>query len=274
MPLQDGLLIAVKDGVVELQANLVEPHRDEPSEFGQALQQRLAEHQYQAMTDDAIMGEDLALASCVVCRDPVPDILKEPLVSCGFSPEATPSGGRLPKSLFGRWGSAKQRSRLEKWSVRYARSAEVDDDLGAFEAALIEELPEGMMFETADERANLVIDAARTYFRILLAPRIESLQTLERHIDKLRRRRRMRWVLHPSAVKALAAYASLCILASAADTQWSEDPDDENPLWVQAQGGLRIETDPEYRIVEFVRRGLRSSLGDYAVEVIHQSRNR
>ena len=177
MPLQDGLLIAVKDGVVELTANLVDPHHDEPTSFGEALHARLAEHQYEAMTDDAIMGEDLKLASCVVCRDPVPDPLKDTLISAGFRPEATPGGGQRQRSLFERIGGSKQRARLEKWSVRYQRSAEIDAHLGAFEASLVEAVPDGPVAEYADEGARSVIDAARTFFRLLLAPTFESLQT-------------------------------------------------------------------------------------------------
>ena len=124
-------------------ATLVEPHLDDPGDFGDALQRRLADHQYQAMTDDAIMGEDLALASCVVCRDPVPDILKDPLLSSGFTPEEQVRGGQIQRSLFGRLGGSKQRARLEKWSVRYARSGDLDDQLGAFESALVDEVPDG-----------------------------------------------------------------------------------------------------------------------------------
>ena len=274
MPLQDGLLIAVKDGVVELTANLIEPHRDEPTVFSDALQQRLADHQYQAMTDDAIMSEDLGLASCIVCRDPVPDPLKEPLVSSGFIPEETPGGGQQPRSLFGRLSGTKQRARLEKWSVKYTRSAQVDPHLGGFEATLVEDVPEGPLSETADEAAAAVIDAARTYFRLLLAPRLDSLQSLEGFLDKLRRQQRARWVLHPSAVKGIAAYVALCLLAAAPSTQWSHDPDDDNPLWVTANGGRTIETDPEYRVVQFVRRGLRAPLTEYVAQVVRQSQNR
>lgn len=274
MPLQNGLLIAVKDGVVELTANLVEPHRDDPAAFGDALQQRLADHQYQAMTDDSIIGDDLALASCIVCRDPIPDPLKEPLVSTGFTPQETPGGGQAPRSMFGRLGSSKQRARLEKWIVRYARSAELDPTLAAFESALIEDLPAGALPDVCEVGAALVADAARTYFRLLVAPGLDGLHTLERHIDGLRRQRRVRWVLHPLAVRALAAFTTLCITAEAPDSEWSDNVDEDDPLWVRARGGHRVATDPEYRVVQFVRRGLRASLTDYVRDVVGQAENR
>ena len=273
MPLQDGLLIAVKDGVVELTANLVEPHRDDPGGFGEALQVRLAEHQYQAMTDDSIMGDDLALASCVVCRDPVPDGLKAPLRSCGFTPQETPGGTAPSRSFFGLIGGPKQRSKLEKWSVRYLRSVEIDPSLGAFEAAMIEGLPEGAMPEVIQDGTSLAINASKAYFRLGLSPRLESLMELEQYIDRLRRQRRSRWVMHPSAVRGLTAFTIAVTLTVAPETQWS-DEDDDNPLWVRAAGGRPIATDPEFRVVEFIRRGLRSALSDYVKDVVRQSENR
>ena len=274
MPLQDGLLIGVKNGVVELTANLVEPHRDEPSGFGEALHERLAEHQHQAMSDEAIMGEELGLASCIVCRDPVPDPLKASLASTGFSPEETPTTGPRPRSLFGRLGGTKQRARLEKWAIRYARCKDLHDTLAAFEATIVEQLEPGSLTETADEGADLVLRAGRFHLGLPLESNFESLQTLERHIDRIRRSRGARWVLHPLAVRAMAAYTAQCIASSAHFTSWSEDPDDDNPLWVQVQGGLRVATDPEYRVIEFVRRGLRAALSDYVVEVVRQSQRR
>ena len=273
MPLQDSLLISVAQGVVELTATLVEPHRDDPSSFGEALQARLAEHQHQAMTDDSIMGEDLALASCVVCRDPIPDTLKESLLSSGFTPQDTPGGAQPSRSLFGRIGASKQRSRLEKWVIHYLRSAEIDPQLGGLESTLIDELPEGSLADTAEEGARLVIDGARTFFRLLLTARLESLEALEQHIDRLRRQKRGRWVVHPAAVRALAAYTTAVIFGLAPKTQWNDDEDD-NPVWVQTRSGRAVATDPEYRVVEFVRRGLRSSLSDYVKDVVRQSENR
>ena len=274
MPLQDGLLIAVKDGVVEMTATLVEPHHDDPEDFGHALQERLAEHQYQAMTDDAIMGDDLALASCIVCRDPVPEPLKDPLVKSGFLPETTPGAGQSSSSLFGRLGSSKQRSRLEKWSVRYMRSADVDPQLAALETSISDALPPGELAEVADVGTQLVVAAAQAHFRLPLASRLESLQALERHLDRFRRSHRGRWVLHASAVRALAGFTAACIRAHAPHTRWSPDPEDDSPLWVKTARGVSVETDPEYRVVEFVRRGLRSSLTSYVQDVIRQSENR
>ncbi len=272
MPLQDGLLIAVKDGVVELTANLVEPHGDDPASFTEALQQRLAEHQHQAMTDDTIMGDELALASCIVCRDPIPDALKDPLLGLGFAPEDTPPGGQQPRSLFGRLGSSKQRSRLEKWTLRYHRSDELDPRLAAFEAALVDEVPAGALPEVALEGAHRVIDGARTYLQLLLAPGLAGLEALERQLDQLRRAKSGRWILHARAVRGLAGFTVQSIAAEAPDTQWGPDEDD-SPLWVRAPHGITVATDPEYRTVEFIRRGLRASLSDYVRDVLRQSKN-
>ena len=271
MPLQDGLLIAVKDGVVELTATLVEPHRDEPVSFGSALADRLAEHQYQAMTDDSIVGEDLALASCIVCRDPVPDPLKEPLVSCGLAPQQVEAGGRAPRSMFGRLGGTKQRARLEKWSVAYARSRDLDPSLAAFEADLADALPDGDLIETAGAGVRLVVQACRAHFGLSTVPNIDGLDQLERRLDGLRRRSRARWILHPRAVRALAAFTAQCILSEAPQTCWSPDSDDDNPLWVRTGHGPPVATDPEYRVVQLVRRGLRASLSEYVADVVRQA---
>ncbi|MEM7676955.1 MAG: hypothetical protein AAF449_13205 [Myxococcota bacterium] len=274
MPLQDELLIAVKDGVVEMTATLVEAHRDHPEDLVDAVQHRLADHQYQAMTDDAIMGDGLGLASCLLSRDPIPAPLQAALKTCGFMPTEMPGGGRAPRSFFARFSRAKTRSQLEKWQVVYTQSHDIDPALSAFESIMVDDLPPGSLIETSEHGAALVMAAARSHLGLAIRPDLNGLSQLETQIDRRRRRRPGRWVMRPSAVRALAQYVARCFIAEASHSAWSVPPDDDNPLWVQASGGWRIETDPEYRVVEFVRRGLRASLADYVKNVIGQSENR
>ncbi|MEO1335318.1 MAG: hypothetical protein AAFV29_06725, partial [Myxococcota bacterium] len=273
MPLQDELLIAVKDGVVEMTATLVEAHRDDPEDLIDALQHRLADHQYQAMTDDAIMGDGLGLASCLLSRDPIPAPLQAALATCGFTPTETPGGGRARQSFFTRFTRTKTRSQLEKWQVLYTQSDDIDPALSAFESMMVDDLPSGSLAETAEHGAALVMAGARSCLGLAIRPDLNGLSQLEMQLDRQRRRRPSRWIMRPPAVRALAQFVARCFATEAPGSRWSRPIDEDNPLWVQATGGFRIETDPEYRVVEFVRRGLRASLADYVKDVIGQSEN-
>lgn len=272
MPLEEGLLIAVKAGVVELTATLVDPHRDVPETFLDEVNDRLFEHQYQAMTDPTILDPDnLELTSCVVSRSAIPEPLADGLISLGFVPVETEGGGREERSLFSRFSRGK-RSTLDKWRTPYLRAGHVSDALGAFEECLIEETPLGDFEEIAESGAQAVVDAARTCFRKLISPGFESLSILERQILQERNDARGRMVLHSAAVRALTCFVGESFRASAPGTTWSTEDGDGSALLVRTPGGPSVATDPEFRVVKFVVRGKRELLSTYGETVLRQCR--
>lgn len=255
MPLEDGLLIACKHDVVELTATLVTPHLDPPDAFGEAVAARLVEHRHLAMTDPAILeGDGLGLASVVVSRDPLTSELKDVLVALGFVPEDTETGGRARPSFFGRM-SRGRRSKLDRWRLDWVRAEQVSPEIGAFEDALVDlEDP----FDSLESAVEAVRMAARTALGVLAPPTLEGLGQLETALDL---GRSARLVLHPSAVRALSAFVTQTILAS--EPRAVLDPEANPPLVVPVGSGVPVGTDPEFRVIEHVRRGKKASLVQY-----------
>ena len=268
MPLDDALLLAVKHGVVELTVPVSEPQTDAPDAFGAAVQALLQDHQYQVMTDPTILDpEDLEVATCLESRDPIPDPLREVLLSLGFQPQLSEAGGEAQRSMFSRF-QKRQRATLDRWRVGYGRARDTSPELAAFEACLIEEIPEGELWEVAEDASGVLVDAARTYLRLLLAPGLDGLAALERRILDARGAARGRWVLHPAAVRGLAAFTGASALAEAPGSRWVQD--EGEPLWVRTRAGATVRTDPEYRVVLLVARGSRALLSAYVRSMLAQ----
>jgi hypothetical protein len=269
VPVEQGLLIAVKDGVVELTANVVDPTRDHPEAFLQRINEVVFDHQYQAMTDGAILNPpDLPLASCIVSRDPMPDAFKDGLLSLGFTPVESEAGGRADRSLFSRF-QKRARSKLDKWRTPYLRAADASKRLGELEESLIEEVPDGALSETAEEASRAVVNASRTILRLLIAPGLEGLSQLERAILQERSAAKGRLVLHPRAVRGLTAFTGETVRRLAPASSWD---DDDGPLLVDSGRGPPVATDPEFRVVKFVVRGNKELLSGYVESVVSQSR--
>lgn len=272
MPVEEGLLIAVKDGVVELTANVVEAHRDPPDAFLAAVNATLFDHQYQAMTDPAILNPpETPLASCIVSRDPLPEAFKEGLLSLGFTPVESEGGGREQRSLFSRF-QKRARSKLDKWRTPYLRAKEVSNRLGQLEDVLVEEMPAGDYEDSAEAQSRVLIDAARTCLRMLLAPGMEGLSQIERLISQEKTNLRGRMVLHPAFVRGLTAFTGESIRSVAPDSRWSDDP--EAPFLVDGGRQSPVATDPEFRVVKFVVRGNKELLTSYVETVVGQARSR
>lgn len=272
MPLKPGTLLSCKDGVVELTAEVVDGERDRPETLIEAIRERIAEDQYEIMTDPAILDPDsLAVASCVVSRDPLPPGVHDGLISLGFEPAATEQGGQEESSLFSRF-QKRSRTRLDRWRTMYLRARDLTPRLEELEASLIEELPEGELAEIAEDAAQLVVDGARTFFQALLRPDLSGLESLETLILADRATKKGRWVLHPKAVRALAAFAGEAIRGEAPQTEWTED--EEAPLHVTVPGGVIVRSDPQVRVVALVTQGRKAALGEYARSVIQQSQSR
>lgn len=272
MPIQEGVQIACKGGVVELTATVVDPDRDDPAAFAESLAACLFDHQYQAMTDPEILDpDDLRIATCVISRDPLPASLKDGLISMGFQAVDTEATGLDEHSIFSRLQKTR-RSKLEKWTAMYLRAADVSPRLGELEAVLIEETPRGPLWEVAPEASGALVAAARTTLRLLLAPGQEGLGQLERVLLQERASKRGRVVLHPHAVRAIAAFTAESIILAAPGSRWSEDQEEEAPLWVDAGGGSIVRSDPEFRVVSFMARGGKELLTTYLDSVVRQSR--
>lgn len=271
MPIEDGLLIGMKDGVVELTATLARPQQDGAEDFAAALGERLFEHQYQVMTDATILDpEDLRVASCLICRDPIPDPLRDGLLSLGFQPVESDGGGREERSLFARFGRSR-RSKLDKWRLVYSRARDISPKLSALEDCLVDEVPSGELPEVAEAASRVLIDAARTCLRLLLTPSSASLGELERALLAERGAGRGRLVLHPAMVRALAAFTGEALRRESREAHWSDDPDDDAPLHIVTEDGSDLGTDPEFRVVKFVARGRKEMLSTYVEDVLMQA---
>ncbi len=271
MPLAEGVLLGIKDGVVEMTATITEPHRDEPQEFGVAVSQRVAAHQYQAMTDWAIMDPPtFAIASCVLSRDPFAPGLKDSLLSLGFIPIDTETGATEERSMFTRLQKPR-RTKLEKWRTMFLRANDLSPRIAEFEEILIEDMPEGRISEISSEASQILIDVARTSLKMLLAPTFESVQQLERLIVQERAAKKGRLVFHPAVVRAMSGFLAETIMRAAPNTTWSDDPDDESPLLVEAPRGGVVRSDPEFRVVNFVIKGAKELMSSYIEGVLRQS---
>jgi hypothetical protein len=264
-------MIAVKDGVVEMTATLADPHRDQAEAFAEAMAAKIYAHQYQAMTDGAILDPpNMGIASCLISRDPLAAPLKDALLSLGFVPIDTEAGGTEERSMFARFQKPR-RTRLEKWRSMFLRANDVSPKLAALEEILIDELPEGPLSAISAEASNALINAARTSLRILLAPNFECIGQLERLIVQERASRKGRLVFHPAVVRAIAGFVAETMIHAAPRSRWSDEPDDESPLHVEAPRGGIVRTDPEFRTVQFVIKGAKEMLSSYIEGVLRQS---
>lgn len=256
----------MKNGVVELTVPVSHPETDDPEPFGQAVHQRIGEHQYDVMTDPTILDPfDIEVATCLESRDPLPDPLKDVLLSLGFSPLASEAGGEQGHSMFSRF-QKRQRTKLDRWRLLYARASALSPTLAALEECLVDEAPEGPLEACAEEASEALVRAARTYLRLLIVPGLHGVRDLERRILEARGASRGRWVLHPALVRAIAAFVGESARAVAPSTQWVDDPEGE-PLWVATRSGQTVRTDPEFRVVQLVTRGSKALLSSYLESV-------
>jgi len=252
-------------------ATLEEPHREEVESFANTVAARVYAHQYQAMTDTAILDPpNMALASCVVSRDPLPAPLKDALISLGFVPIDTAAGGTEERSMFSRFQKPR-RTKLEKWRAMFLRAGDLSERLGTLEELVIEEMPEGSLAETSKEGVEVLAAAARTSLRMLLAPTFECVTQLERLLLQERAAKKGRLVLHPAVIRAITGLVTETILRAAPSSTVSDDPDDESPLQVEAPRGGVVRTDPEFRVVNFVIKGSKELLSSYIESVLRQS---
>ena len=257
MPLEEGLLIACKDHVVELTATLIDPHLDAPDAFSEAVSQRLFEHRYLSMTDATLLeGGDLSIASVILSRKPVPDPLKDVLAEAGLRPETTEAGGRPRTGIMARFGKGAQ-CKLDRWRLDYARATGTSEALGVFESAVLEAVPQPSQVHFREVAQGLV-RAVQESFGVSIEPQLAGLRRLE---SLLGVRPEHRLVLHPSVVSSLAAFVAVTVLALFPGSSF--DPDEDPPLLIPAGADGTIGTDPEFRVVDYIRRGARASLADY-----------
>ena len=272
MPLDDARLLAMKDGVVELTATVRTPERDTAGSFGAAVQQLVLDHQYQIMTDPAILaGDRLQVGTVVESRDPLPEPLHDALAVLGFSPLTTETGGAASAVRFSRF-QKRQRSKLDRWRTVYQRAADVSERLARLEDCLMEEIPDGEWFEVAAEASDALIRGARTHLEVFLSPGCTGVGTLE-HTPSSKNRPSHAGgsFFHPALVRGLAGFLAETFMTEAPQTVWSSDPEDDGPLWVRSGEGPSVRTDPEFRVIQFVARGRRASLDQYVRAVLAQT---
>lgn len=256
---------------MEMTATVADPHKDEAEPFAHAAAAKIYAHQYQAMTDNAILDPpNMAIASCLISRDPLSAPVKDALISLGYVPIDTEAGGTEERSMFSRFQKPR-RTRLEKWRTMFLRASDVSPRLAELEDILIEEVPEGPLADIAGEASTALINAARTSLKMLLAPNFECIGQLERLIVQERASKKGRFVFHPAVVRAIAGFVAETMIHAAPRSHWSDDPDDESPLSVEAPRGGVIRTDPEFRTVNFVIKGSKEMLSSYIEGVLRQS---
>lgn len=271
VPFDDARLLAMNNGVVELTAAVSAPERDARASFGDEVRQLLLDHQYQIMTDPAILaGDNLKVATVIESRDPLPEPLHDALATLGFSPLAPETGGDPPAPLLSRF-QKRQRSRLDRWRTVYQRAADVSKRLALLEDHLIDEVPEGAWSEISARASHALIRGARTHLQLVLSPDRASLGRLEHALLEEWGGQRGHLVLHPAFVRSLAGFLAETFITEAPRTAWSPEPEDDGPLWVRFGHGLPIRTDPEFRVFLFVLRGPRASLDQYVNAVLAQS---
>ena len=270
MPLEDGLVIECTSGTVELTVNLVSAHLDSKEELMSALAERVGEHQYQIMSDADLLDVDSqTVASVIVSRTALPPEAKEALLSLGFESQASESGGRSTPF----WGimSASKRGQLDRWRLQYQRAVDRSPTLGEFEDYLIENIPAGSLYETYEEAAQVTIQAARSTLRLPLDYSLESIRQLENRLLEAAGVGSY-WVLHPSAVKGIAALLSQTV-RMVIPRAHIDPSDEEGPLHIPSEHDLPIATDPEYRVIQMVKRGRRASITTYLHELLEDARN-
>jgi hypothetical protein len=272
MGLKEELILACHPTLVELVAEVDERGVDDVARFLEAVRERIAEHQYQIMTDPTILyPEDLRVVTSLVSRDPLPGGVKDALLTLGFVPVGGDGGSETERSLFSRFQRGKKRTQLDKWQAPYLRAKDVSPKLGELEAALFEEMPREPLHLCHEQATRALVDNVRTAFRILLSPSFDGLSELESAIQKERASSKGRWVLHPSAVRAVAAFVGASLHHEASRTEWSKEGSGGSRLLIRASGGVFVESDPELRVIRFVREGREALLSDYARNVVEQS---
>ncbi len=259
MPLADRLLIACKDQVIELTATLEAAHLDPPEALDAAVAERLVAHRHLVMTDPMVLEDDLGVASVVLSRDPLPAWVGARLTAHGLVQEKTEEGGRASEGWLGRVGRDRK-SRLERWRLAYARAADHGPALSAFETELIDRAPDAPLHPSdLADAAEAVRAAAAVAYGLDAPPTAEGIAALE---TALRVDAADRLVLHPAAVRCLVGAVVVAVLDRYPGAEWQQGG--EPPLLVPA-GAERVGSDPEFRVVERIRRGPRASLAAYVL---------
>lgn len=255
MALDEALLLSVRDGVVELTAQVLDPSRVEAGALVEAARERVREHRQLAMTDPAILdgAEDLGLATVLEARSPLDESLHGPLTGIGFAPEAAEVGGRARGGVLG-WMSRGRKAQLERWRHVYQRPHQVRPDVGVLESELrdLVDLDDpGSPYDLAEK----VREAGARAFGLELRPDLESLEALER-ASAFEAQDRL--VLEPTAVAGLTGFLTACVLETCSGARF--EPGEEFPVLIQGSaGGPPLSTDPEWRIIDWVMRGARAS---------------
>ncbi|MFO0722275.1 MAG: hypothetical protein U1E65_00745 [Myxococcota bacterium] len=271
MPLKPGTLIAVKEGVVELIAEILAVEAE--TSLIEAIRARMLEHQADIMTDPAILDPDsVSVASVFLCRHELTSSLKAGLSSLGLSEATTQASAAESHSLFARLGRG-QRAQLSRCRLVYQRTRDLSPRWAALETELLEEAPEGPIYEAAEALLETLGRGAARHLGLRLSFDRAGLEAIEDHLLRERAQRPGKLVLQPALVRALAALAGVAIVEAAPETQWSDD-DEDTPLHIRGSGGLTIVSDPVGRVIDLITRGRQALLTDYADGVVRQSLTR
>lgn len=272
MPLKPGTLLAVREGALELTAEILPAEREDEAALIAAVRGRLVEHQEEIMTEATLLDPDsIDVCSVFLSRQELPLGLRRALESLGLS-EANTRGTNEEHSMFSGLGKGR-RAQLERWRLPYQRARDLSPRLGALESAVLAEAPEGPLALHAETLAELLIEAWAEHFRARLPADRDGLAGLEETLLKERAIKPGRLVLQPALVRAIAAFTGQAALAMAPDSSWDED-DEDTPLHIRGPSGLTVVSDPVSRVTDLLIRGRQALLTDYAEAIVRQSLTR
>jgi hypothetical protein len=253
-------------------AELLRCEEDDPKHLRQQIETRLFEHQLELMTDATLIDPaDMSAVSSFVSRDTMPPAVESILHEFGLSETEQSSPRRNQSSNWiGRLTTSKKNSRshLQKWSLRYLRAHDFSRELGAVESEL-----EAQDFSDShsDPVEFLKAALAKHMKTRMRAPEIDALIEFENALLEATGNPRRPWILLASSVRCITEFVANVIQFHAPETHWSENGEEDQPLYVQTGDRQIVRTDPALRVVRFINKGTKALLSDYAKHVIRQS---
>lgn len=260
MPFRNEVFIACRPGQIELVTEVIEPHGIPGEAFAPAVQNACLRHQWDLMTDPALLSPpDLKAYSVIQARDPFAPEQRQALAQLGYDEQQShsPDG----PSLFARIRKRK-RTHLDRWRLPFLRA----DATNPWLAALETEALHVSTTDPASAAAHFVRQVATAGLE--LSEDIAGLRAFERHVLQSAQPGAGRTIIHPALVREIVAFWLRVAEGYAAKIEATDD--DEAPILFHGRAQT-VATDPEFRVLQFVQRGHRALLSDYLEDLARQA---
>ena len=270
MLLKDSHLIDFRGDHVELTAELIRSHHQDPAEFQASLENRLFEHQLELMTDPALLDSPKLYAiSSIVSRSEIPKEIQSILTTLGLEQTNQENAVKPDAGFFGKMlQNSKKRVRLSKWSLRYLRSCDVNERL----AKLEDELDEQPYPEKENEAAEILSSImANVFSKPIGYPKMENLEQIESIFESIFHRTNKTVIMRSKSVRYLTSYLTETLKNHAQLSQWEDEDNWEGRYFVQSNKEILIHFEPAAKVVEYLTSGTKDRLSTYAKSVIRQS---